>query len=833
MRIVIDMQGAQTESRFRGIGRYTMSLAKAVVRNRGKHEVILVLNSLFPDSIDLIRNAFRDILPQQNIRVWHAPKVVAGNTWRHKLAELIREAFIASLKPDIVHISSLFEGYSDIDAITGIGKSQIPTVVTLYDLIPLLNSEVYLKPNPEYEHFYMDKLELLKQASQCLAISESAANEARSALSFSDDKVINISTACSSEFRPVDITEEERQKLFEHFCINSPFILYTGGCDSRKNLHRLIKAYKNLPEQLYNEHQLVLAGEMPDANVAELKKFAKSAGVSQDKLLFTGYISDNELISLYNLCKVFILPSLHEGFGLPALEAMSCGAAVITSNVSSLPEVIGNQNYMFDPHDETDISKKLVQVLSDKSFRSKLIEYGLEQAKNFSWDKSAQCAITAFEKLYQVSRKNTETEQSLAKVIQKISEIIPSKISDNEIADIALILNRNHNKTKTKTMFVDISELVRCDAKCGIQRVTRSILKELLKKNFEDYIIEPVYTTHFASGYRYARNFSASLQGVDCDQKDEIIDYSSDDIFLALDLHQLAISAQKEVLATMRRDGVKIFFVVYDLLPVIMPEAFPDDVEAAHKTWLDILMTFDAAFCISRTVADELAQYRREHAPQNSESFKIDWFHLGADIDNSLPSYGIPDDAGHVFAELAKRPTFAMIGTIEPRKGHDQTLDAFERLWEKNIDVNLVIVGMEGWSVKTLARRMRQHPEANKRLFWLKGASDEYLNEIYAASSCLIAASKGEGFGLPLIESAQHKLPIIARDIPVFREVAGEHAFYFKGNEEPALADAVEEWLELYTQGRALLSDNMPWLTWQESAEQLKQCLSSVIRRFP
>src|SRR5450759_3576553 len=159
MRIVIDMQGAQTESRFRGIGRYTLSLAQAIVRNRGEHEIILALSGLFPETIESIRAAFDGLLPQENIRVWHALGPVherePGNEWRREVAERIREAFLASLWPDVVYVSSLFEGYID-DAVTSIGvfAPQIPTVVTLYDLIPLLNHETYLKPNSDYAQYY-------------------------------------------------------------------------------------------------------------------------------------------------------------------------------------------------------------------------------------------------------------------------------------------------------------------------------------------------------------------------------------------------------------------------------------------------------------------------------------------------------------------------------------------------------------------------------------------------------------------------------------------------------------------------------------------------------
>ncbi len=162
-----------------------------------------------------------------------------------------------------------------------------------------------------------------------------------------------------------------------------------------------------------------------------------------------------------------------------------------------------------------------------------------------------------------------------------------------------------------------------------------------------------------------------------------------------------------------------------------------------------------------------------------------------------------------------------MVGTVEPRKGHVQAFAAFEQLWAKNVDVNLVIVGKAGWGVEGLAEVLGQQAEQNDRFFWLQGISDEYLERVYGASSCLLAASLGEGFGLPLIEAAQKGLPILARELPVFREVAGDHAFYFKGDAAEDLAAAVEAWLLLEQEGKAPPSTGMEWLTWKQSAEQI------------
>jgi glycosyltransferase involved in cell wall biosynthesis len=123
--------------------------------------------------------------------------------------------------------------------------------------------------------------------------------------------------------------------------------------------------------------------------------------------------------------------------------------------------------------------------------------------------------------------------------------------------------------------------------------------------------------------------------------------------------------------------------------------------------------------------------------------------------------------------------------------------------------------------VEQVAARMKAHPEKGKRLFWLAGISDEMLLKLYAGASALLSPSEGEGFGLPLIEAAQHAVPIIARSLPVFREVAGEHAYYFDGTKAEDLARAITDWLALWRAGQAPASSGMPWLTWDQSARQV------------
>lgn len=372
-------------------------------------------------------------------------------------------------------------------------------------------------------------------------------------------------------------------------------------------------------------------------------------------------------------------------------------------------------------------------------------------------------------------------------------------------------------------LFVDISELAKQDFKTGIQRVTRSVLLELLTDPPAGYQVEPVYAGFDKTGYRFARKFTKNMLGEESPEiEDEVIDPQPGDIFLGLDLQHHVALIQSEYLQNMRRMGVYVYFVVYDLLPIHFPQFWPaaDKVHEVHEDWLKSIAKLDGAICISNAVADELAIWIKDESSANPH-FQISWFHLGADLQNSLPSFGLPSDAEHVLREIERRNSFLMVGTIEPRKGCLQVLEAFELLWREGQDVNLVFVGKKGWMVDALCARLEAQPELGKRLFWLRGVSDEYLDRVYKASTCLIAASEGEGFGLPLIEAAQHHLPILARNLPVFKEVAGSGAYYYDGLSAADLSNAIQRWLALKAEGKAPLSQNIQWKTWKDSAKMI------------
>lgn len=401
MRILIDLQACQSSgSRTRGIGRYSMALAKAMVRQGKQYDIHLLLNAAFPDAIAEIRQIFVGILPAENIHIWHSLTPCAEldmqNSWRLRANELIREQAIRELAPDIVHLSSLFEGLSD-DAVTSVAtmdKQSIPVAVTLYDLIPLINARPYLD-NEQVRAWYYRKVQGLKRANLLLAISESSRQEGIDYLHLPESRVINISSAVDERFYVATWSEQELSAIRKRYGITRRFVMYTGGIDLRKNIEGLIEAYTKLPSHIREQHQLAIVCSVHDNDRVRLHKLAKTLGLRDDELIMTGFVPDEDLPKLYHACELFVFPSWHEGFGLPALEAMACGAPVIAANTSSLPEVVGNQDALFDPRDISKISEKIVEVLSDTSLRQRLIEHGVEQAKKFSWDASAVRALTA------------------------------------------------------------------------------------------------------------------------------------------------------------------------------------------------------------------------------------------------------------------------------------------------------------------------------------------------------------------------------------------------------------------------------------------------------
>ncbi|WP_377701866.1 glycosyltransferase family 4 protein [Pseudoduganella sp. UC29_71] len=378
-----------------------------------------------------------------------------------------------------------------------------------------------------------------------------------------------------------------------------------------------------------------------------------------------------------------------------------------------------------------------------------------------------------------------------------------------------------------RQLLVDLSVLVHQDDQTGVQRLVRRILQALRAAPPPGFRVVPVYDA--GSCYAYASGgedggVPRPAAGADALQPLQV---RAGDIFLGLDLCPDHVPGKRAVFDDLRRHGVAVYFVVYDLLPVTMPTMFSAGASPWFARWLDTVAgSADGLLCISRAVADQLLDWLEQHPATNRGPLRIGHFHPGADLDEA-PGATAPlsGEEQALLDKLQGSPALLMVGTLEPRKMHAEALDAFELLWHGAGEADaaapvLVIVGKQGWMTEQLAERLAQHHEQGKRLFWLRHASDAMLLALYRHSSALLAASSGEGFGLPLVEAARHGLPLIVRDIPVFREVCGSHAAYFSGG-SAELAAALQDWLALRAAGRAPASAGMPYLSWAASAADL------------
>jgi glycosyltransferase involved in cell wall biosynthesis len=1195
MKIVLDLQGAQSHSRHRGIGRYTLSMAKAFAAEATRHDLWLALNGRHDESTASLIKQFDGLIPRERMLINELPSDIAGcqpgNRQRMQIAAAAQAGFFTGLRADCIWHSSMFEGWGDDSTVAlGTGIDDYQHVATLYDLIPLQHPALHLH-NADYRQWYYQRLGLLKRCGLLLAISESSRREAIECLHARDGDVAVVSGAADPLFRPMPADDACWARWRHVWQLRPGFVLYAGGYDAHKNVDTLIAAFADLPVDMRQQHQLVLAGRCDEVMKKHLRRIARKHRVADGSLVFTGTLEDAELVLLYSSCTLFVAPSLHEGLGLPPLEAMACGAAVIGSNTASLPEVIGRSDALFDPRSRSSITTKLHAVLADAAFVESLRAHAGIQTQKFSWPGSACKALEAIERHVQVMRADLRPRRARPRLIY-VSPLPPvrSGIADysarllRELAghyDIELVVDQldvvdpwiqanfpirslhwfeqqaepcdrvlyhlgnspyhahmfallqrhsgvvmlhdswlgaarnwmaqetgdpdgfsrllydshgyagllhdlQHGRPSTldalpvnrdvieqalgvivhsnyaigqarkhygvaaadkfaivpfprgrvhgdrrqarRLLGIESDDFVVCsfgmlaptklnhrlltawtqstlatDARChlifvgenhggdyghalsetiraatcamriritgfvsadtyadylsaadmvvqlrtdsrgetsaaifdalahglplivnangsaaelqeatalriaddfadaelvaalqllknddgrraaladgavhliqqqhhpaevalsyrdaiehfveqapaaeeqrllaglqrtgadfsagspawqelrrtralnrlrldqprlyvdvtatassvlhtGIERVVRGVLSALLRLDQTQYRVEPVRLIN--GSYVHATRYGLQVLGYPpIDLPEDEVRPRTGDILLGLDWVADALPLNTALLDAWRVRGVRMMFVVYDLLPVRQPAWFPGGIADMHAHWLQCIGRYaDGLLCISRCVADDVRHWFDEHPPARRSALPLGYFYPGNDLASTRPSMGLPADAARVLTQLRESPSFLMVGTIEPRKGHAMVLDAFEHLWADGVDANLVVIGRQGWMSDALAARMRTHPRAGVRLIWLEQASDEYLEQVYDSVRALVAASEAEGFGLPLVEAARRGLPVIARDIQVFREVSSTYASYFDGDDVNSLSAAL------------------------------------------
>jgi glycosyltransferase involved in cell wall biosynthesis len=1239
LRLLIDMQACQTESSgLRGVGRYSHAFYTSLIAEAQHHDIFAHLTTDLPVPVQLDGLSEARILRSPSLPAWESNRDFRGGE-QDSLNSLALSAFIAPVKADIIHVSHVFEDLGNRVSLPNLAQRSPGQVIsaTLYDLIPLKFHEHYLK-DENVRKWYLSRVTWLRQADLLLAISESTRQDAIDLGGIEPWRIVTIHGGVSSHFIPPINRHALHRKLAAQYGLRERFVLYTGGDDYRKNINGAIAGYAAVPAEMRNNCQLVILCNMPDERRQMYMNKAESVGLKKEDIVITGYVPEKDLVALYGTCDLFIFPSLYEGLGLPVLEAMACGAPVIGGNNSSIKEIIVRSDAIFDAASAQSIGNAIANALCQPGFTDILREYGLQRAKDFSWQKTASRALEAFDDVARRTREsgvqyaihgwlprkrlamftplppcrsgiadynaqflpylaryfdidlyvdnykvademltssfrifnaqdfeavasqyeailyefgNSEfhthmlpllekypgvvglhdaylsglfgfldfnlglrsyanemltahgtaarryfapvkkhpnaigetvvqlpcTKRVLDNAIGVISHspfnleiarsyypegwqapyrIIPQMISvppkwseeqriaarkrlgfqpgefiittfghivwtkwgdrlleaylkstlsrdkqvhlvfagelpkddfgqtlkdaiqasglkdhvhitdflskqDYEcylhIADLAvqlrtksrggtpkgvldclaygvpIVVNNDasftdypddvviklsaepsieeiaqilelmyadaskrkahadaglryvqhyhdpavcaasyaaaihefverHRQTLAKSyipavaphlagcsqpdeavklaidwinnipspsfqrrrLFIDVSHIAQTDLRTGIQRVVKEIVRGLYC-SADTMGIEPVAvelahgSLQIAVGWLQSQGLLLSAES-EYLKENARIEFQPGDVLLMLDSSWERYQEFFPVFKQARSNHVPIYTAVYDLLPLTLPPGNTvDGLPEWFAGWFrDAIRSSDGLVCISRAVAEDVKAYL-DSITELTNRPKIGYWHLGANFEN-IAENGDPSQS---ILALDNHPYLLMVGTIEPRKRHALALAAMEQIWEQGSDLRLCISGKEGWKTDQLMERLRNHPLARKKLFLFENLSDADLHELYANASGLLFLSRGEGFGLPLIEAAHHGIPIICSDIPVFQEIAGNFATFVRTDEPDKLANDIKEWWARKQAQQLPDTRLMPRLTWEQSSKMLLQ----------
>lgn len=358
-----------------GIGTYIRSLihALACIDNENRYTVVTG-----PGDVRTLAG-----LPEN----FHAASYSRGD--RSYLDHLTFPIFLHSLSPDLVHIP-----------LARVPLLMIrPYVVTIHDLANLFFEEEASKFRMQLRRYRFRRG--LVRAERVIAVSEATRRDCQTQLGIPPERICRVYNAPDPGFlaAPSPDQSDERRRILERYQIEHPFLLYAGNIRRHKNVPRLVEAFAVLREQLsahpqYSGLRLVIIGDTISQYPAVRQAVIRSK--MEHVVRFLGFVPFETLRCFYQAAAAFVFPSRYEGFGLPPLEAMACGTPVVASNVSSLPEVVGDAAMLVNPENVFDIARGIRDVLLDEQLRATLIEKGREQAARFSWERTARQVLDIY-----------------------------------------------------------------------------------------------------------------------------------------------------------------------------------------------------------------------------------------------------------------------------------------------------------------------------------------------------------------------------------------------------------------------------------------------------
>jgi glycosyltransferase involved in cell wall biosynthesis len=393
MFLLVDGAPLQTPSRDRGIGRYTSNLIAGLKKARPGWRIQVVEHArLEPIPPGLIHG-----LP---VRRFHAPLTYDLARIEHTAVnDRYFADWLITQRADHLLFSSVFEWMSVIPKFDG---PRPPASAVMYDLILILFQHQYGMVRPEAK-WYQRRVRDMARMDVLYAISEAAAADTRRLLGPDCPRTVNVRGGVDPNLRPLpeDRAIPAAAAVHRKFGIVTPFVLYVGGYDYRKNLSGAVAGFAALPPDVRKDLQLVIACHLPPELREETHRTADQLGLGE-RVVTTGFVSDEELIILYQTCRAFFFPSYYEGLGLPVLEALRCGAPVVCSNSSSLPEFAGEVSWLCDPGSPSSMAAALRDVLAEPYDVRRADRMAF--AESFTWEKTAEAVVREIEDCRSVAR---------------------------------------------------------------------------------------------------------------------------------------------------------------------------------------------------------------------------------------------------------------------------------------------------------------------------------------------------------------------------------------------------------------------------------------------
>lgn len=391
-------------SRNRGIGNYALSQFTGMVNrdSQNKYFFLNMIDSDFKLSPMIKNNNFtEDFIDTGKNNV-----LLRNEIYSDIIGNIIKR-YIRENNIDIFYITSPFES-----AFTLYKKEWfdgVKVITTVYDIIPYVMKNKYLNDKNTY-NWYMKCVENLRWADELFVISDSVKNDLVKHLKFSAENIRTIWGAVDDRYRIINISNTEKSLLLDKFGITKPFIMCTGGEDGRKNLDGLIRAYSLMPENIKNSYQLVVVCKLSENGMKNLKSVAVSHNVGKD-VIFTGFVSDEELLKFYNLATLMAFPSKYEGFGLPIVEAWACGTPVLTADNSSLKEIAGDSAILINADIDQSIADGMIKILSDKNLLSEYAGKGMKRLELYRWNRINDNIISLINNINKIKLSKNENKK--------------------------------------------------------------------------------------------------------------------------------------------------------------------------------------------------------------------------------------------------------------------------------------------------------------------------------------------------------------------------------------------------------------------------------------